>query len=60
VKDMVNNINCIVVLLGILDPKDKLYKLCNFPKKDLGLIALIAKFDEQKQNWHEIHKHLNV
>jgi hypothetical protein len=40
VKDMHNNF--VVVIEGFLDPKDRLYKFCDFPKKDPGPTTLIA------------------
>jgi hypothetical protein len=34
------NDNLVVVVEGILDPKDKPHKFCDFPKKDSRSIAL--------------------
>jgi hypothetical protein len=41
VKDIHNNF--IVVAKGILDLKEKMYKLCYFPKNDLGPTTIIEK-----------------
>lgn len=44
-KDINNDFVVVVVVEGILDPKDKLHNNCHFPKKDLGSAALIARTD---------------
>lgn len=51
VKDIHNNF--VVVAEGFLDLKDRLYKFCDFPKKDLGSTALIAHIDNWNRLWHE-------
>lgn len=36
----------VVITIGILDPKDKLYKFYELPRKYLGSISLIAKTND--------------
>lgn len=43
----------VVVVEGILDPKDRVYKFFHFPKQDPKPITLIARIDDQGRIWHE-------
>ena len=46
---------------GYLDPKYRLYKLCDSPKnyfRSTGLTALIAQTDDISQIWHDQLRHL--
>jgi hypothetical protein len=57
VKDMHNAF--VVFSKGFLNPKDKIYKLCDFPKKDPGPTTLIAQDDDRSRIQHERLRHLN-
>jgi hypothetical protein len=56
----INNEFVVVFLEGIIDPKEKLYNLYDFPKKDPRPIALINRADEWSITWYERLKHMNL
>ena len=50
-----------IVASGILDPKDRLYKLCDPPlnvSQMTGMTTLIAQMDDKIRIWHERIGHL--
>ena len=42
-----------IVVDGLLDPIDHLYKFCDQPQLESGPTALIAQADEHSKIWHE-------
>jgi hypothetical protein len=57
VEDMRKNFD--VVIEGILDSKEKLFKIDDFPRKYLGLTTLIVKTSGWSKVWHERLGHMN-
>lgn len=48
-----------IIADGPLDPKDRLYKLCDLPQLESGLMVLISQADKRSRIWHERLRHLN-
>jgi len=56
VKDINNDFD--IVVEGILNCKDTLYKFCGLTQNDIGLTTLIVMIIDGSSIWHETPSHL--